>query len=81
MTCSNRDAPATGAFDVTPSDSADLGKWTRALYIGGDGALKVTMEDGSVATFAAITAGTLLPIATRRIWATGTSATNIVALY
>lgn len=71
-------SPITGAAAVTPNDATDLLETTLSLYIGTAGTLKVTMVDGSVVTYAAITAGRH-PLRVKRVWATGTSATNIVA--
>ena len=76
------DLPAHGAAAVTPNDSADLPSpgAARRLYIGGTGALKVTTVDGDTVTFAAVPVG-IFDVSVSRVWATGTAATNIVALY
>ncbi len=74
--------PAANAMAVTPSDSADLGTPVRGLYIGGAGDLKVKMDEGEqVVTFVAVPAGSLLPISVDRVYATDTTATNIIALW
>lgn len=73
-------SPITGAAAVTPNDSTDLAELTLALYIGVAGTLKVTMMDGTVVTYGAITAGRH-PLRVKRVWSTGTSATSIVAEY
>ena len=70
----------TGAAAVTPNDSTDLAEITLSLYIGGTGNLKVTMFDDSVVTYTGIAAGRH-PLRVKRVWANGTSATNIVAEY
>jgi hypothetical protein len=70
----------THGVAVTPNDNADLAAPCLALYIGSAGALVVTMADGTDVTFGAVTAGSLLPIRVRRVKATGTVASNIVAL-
>ena len=77
-----RNAPAFGAVVVTTNDSTDLTKApTRALYIGVAGDVKVDMMDGSAGVvFKAAPVG-VLPIRVTRVYATGTTATNIVALY
>ena len=74
---------AYDAAAVTPNDVTDLpdGPTTVGLWVGGAGDLHVTMHSGSEVTFAAVPAGTLLRVAVRRVWAIGTTATNIVALY
>lgn len=69
------------AASVTPSDSEDLSDIASALWIGSTGALKVDLEgEGTEITFAAVPAG-LFRSRVKRVYATGTSAGNIVALY
>ena len=73
---------ATVCLAVTPSDSTDLTYSTcRAIYVGGDG--NISLVDGNAATivFSGVTAGSILPVQTARINATGTTATSIIALY
>lgn len=71
-------SPVTGAAAVTPNDSTDLAETTVSLYVGTAGTLKVTFEDGTTATYGAIAAGRH-PLRVKRVWATGTSASNLVA--
>jgi hypothetical protein len=69
---------------VTPSDSADLAKEARGLYIGGAGDLKVTTAGGSTVSFEALPAVFILPVRVRRVFATGqpsTIASKIVAIW
>lgn len=73
-------ASAKMAAAVTTSDSATFAP-TYGLYVGGAGNVKVDMYDGGTVTFNSVTAGTILPIKATRVYATGTTATNIVALY
>lgn len=73
-------SPVTGAVAVTPSDSTDLAEISLNLYVGTAGTLKVTMLDGSTVTYGAIAAGRH-PLRVKRVWATDTSASNIVAEY
>ena len=78
----NKSAPSVDAAAVTTSDSADLPVIpTRGLYVGAAGDVKVIMASGATVTFADVLAGTVLPIQVRRVFATGTVATDIVALY
>lgn len=72
--------PAQNAFAVVPSDVADLAQATRAIYIGGAGHLAVTMVGGETVTFLSLPQG-VFPICVRRILATGTTATNMIALW
>jgi len=74
------DSPASHALEVTPSDSADLAFASRALNVAGDGVVRVTTVGGETASLA-IVAGVPFPIRCTRVWATGTTATGIVALY
>lgn len=70
------------AVAVTPSDTAGVSK-TTALWIGGAGNVSVIMAGAQQATPAVLTAvpaGTLLPLAVVKVRATGTTATNIIAL-
>lgn len=68
---------------VTPSDTVNLAVGvTRALWVGGVGDIAILAEDDTVVvTLSAVPAGTLLPIRTRRVNSTNTTATLIVALY
>lgn len=75
------DHPARNASAVTPNDSTDLSTFCRAIYIGGDGNVKLNTVDGDTVTFVGLTAGSVLPVATARVHSTDTTATNIVALW
>lgn len=71
---------AYSAKAVTTSDSADILD-TRALYVGVGGDVKVTMAYGDVVTFVGVPSGSILPVQVTRVWATGTAANSILALY
>jgi hypothetical protein len=73
--------PGSNAAAVTPNDSTDLTYTTRALFVGGAGNIAVTMAGGQSVTFTGVTAGALLPIRVTRVLSTGTTATNIMALW
>lgn len=74
--------PGANAAAVVPSDSTDLPVSSRALWVGGEGSVEVIMvNDTSPVVFAAVPAGTLLPLRVRRVLDTNTTATNIVAVY
>lgn len=66
---------------VTPSDSTDLDSIARSIYVGGAGDVVAVRHDGTTVTFSGVAAGTVLPIAVRRINSTSTTATGIVALF
>lgn len=73
-------APARSAAAVTPSNAATFDEATRGLYIGTGGDIAVRMLGGQTVTFAAVPAGSLLPVRVDRVLATGTTAGAIVAL-
>jgi hypothetical protein len=77
-------APALGYANtaaVTPDDDNDLNDTTRALYIGGAGNVTIIDANGNTTTFEAVPVGMILPVRASRVMATGTTATNIVALW
>lgn len=68
------------AADVTPNDAADLAKIPAVIVPLVSGNIKVTTSGGSTVTLYG-NAGFPLPVFVDRVWATGTAATGIVALY
>ncbi|WP_209426783.1 hypothetical protein [Pararhodobacter sp. SW119] len=73
-------APAERAEAIVPSDSAELPRATRAIYVGGAGDLRVRMISGEAVTFAGMQAGMSYPLRLRQVLATGTTATGLVGL-
>lgn len=73
------DSCAINCVAITLADT-DLSQPVRALYIGGSGNLKISDSGGNAVTFNNVPAGVILPVMATRIWATGTTATNIVGL-
>ena len=72
--------PALDYVTITPDDDADLpGGITRAIVVGTAGDIKSSTASGNVRT-AYFPVG-MFPIQLRRVYATGTDAANIVALY
>ncbi len=76
----NNELPSAIAANITPHDTNTLTYASRALYIGGTGNVTVVMNGVSV-LFTGLPAGTILPIRTDKVMATGTTATSLVALY
>lgn len=73
--------PATNAMPVVPADGADLACGAcSALVIGTSGDLKVDTLAGDTVTLLGVPAG-VLPLMVKRVYAAGTTATNISALY
>jgi hypothetical protein len=76
---------------ITPNDNADItlsgGIITPSsnngacLFVGTGGDIQVTMIGGQTVIFANIPDGTFLPIQVRRVWASNTNATDILALF
>ncbi|MGB0911956.1 MAG: spike base protein, RCAP_Rcc01079 family [Phaeobacter italicus] len=74
------ESPAVRALEITPDDGTDLSEFSRALNVATSGTVRITtLEDNIVTLFVA--AGIAFPIRVRRVWATGTTAGGIVALY
>ncbi len=75
------------AASVTPSDTAKIPSVSGGtnngcvLYIGGAGNVKVETVGGDEVTFVGINTGTFLPVQVVKVFATGTSATNVLALW
>ena len=75
-------APAIDAINITPSDVATLANGTcLALYIGAAGDVTLVTAAGTTTLFVGILAGSILPVRTNKVKATGTTASAIVALY
>ena len=76
-------SPARRAQSITPNDSADLSTYAKALYVGGEGDVAVVpieAPDDTPVVFASHPVG-YLPVQVRRVMATSTTATSIVALF
>ncbi len=74
-------SPAWDAVAVIPSDTQMLSYPCRALYIGGAGNVSGVTFEGNDVTFYGLVGGSILPVQFVQIQATGTTATNLVALY
>jgi hypothetical protein len=65
---------------ITPSDTVDLPKLTRAIYVGVAGTVAAVLQNGDMPGALPLTAG-WHPISCQRINATGTTATGLFAFY
>lgn len=72
-------SPAAQAATVTPNDGADLPTASRALYVGTAGNLSVVTVGGSTVTL--VGASGWMPVRAARVLATGTTASDIVAVW
>lgn len=77
--------PGASTVAVTPHNSTDISQlnneYPRALWVGGAGNVVIVTPDGVTNTITGVPAGTLLPIQTRRVNSTNTTATSMVAIY
>ena len=71
--------PARKIEAITPSDSAELNPPARGLFIGVQGNVAVLAEDDTVSVVLVDAVG-VLPISVKKVLATNTTATSIVAL-
>lgn len=71
---------AQNASAVSPSDAVDLAS-IATLYIGGTGNVKLTTKGGHTVTFLNCQKGSTLPVLVSRVWATDTTATDLIALW
>ena len=75
-------APATRAVPVTPDDAAPLADPPKALFVGTGGTLVLRgIADGADAVWKNVASGGIVPLRARFVRATGTTATDILALY
>lgn len=81
---------AQRAAAVVPSDTANIPSVSTAdgtgnngcvLYVGVAGDVKVKTVGGDDVVFTGVLAGSFIPVQVLRVFATGTKATNIVALW
>jgi hypothetical protein len=73
--------PSRRAIAVSPHDTNELTILPKALYIGGGGAVVLrSVESASDVTFRNVASGQVLDVRAQFVRATGTTATDIVAL-
>lgn len=77
---SNVGDPAVYAKAIVPDDANDMISWCRSVYVGGTGNIAGITVGGSTVLFQNVPAGMVLPVQFRRILATGTTATLLIAL-
>lgn len=75
-------APADEAAAIdTSGGDATLATPSRGLYVGVAGDVKVDMATGGTVTFKAMAAGVVHPLSVKKVYQTGTTATNLVSVY
>lgn len=76
----DQNAPYRSWKAVTPSDSVNLAAGVRGLYIAGAGNVVCVGDDNATMTIAVV-AGQFVNVGPKRVNATSTTATGIIALY
>ncbi len=71
---------AVVAFEVIPDDDAEITTLHKGLWIGAGGTLRVKMWESGIVEFKGLVDGYLLPIRVKKVFALGTTATDIVAV-
>jgi hypothetical protein len=78
----NIDSPATHGLLITPSDGANLAFSTRHIYIGNTGNVNcIFVGDTANTVIPFAPSGAQFPYRIVKIWASGTTATNIVGAW
>lgn len=75
------DGSAANAVTVSPSDSVALAVPARALYIGTAGNVAVITVAGQTVTFKNVPNATTLPVQVAFVKASGTTASDILAIW
>lgn len=73
--------PGQNGEVVTPHNTNEFVKVSRAIYVGTGGNVNLVTRDGTTLLFSNVQDGTVLPIRARQVRATGTTATDIIAIY
>lgn len=69
-----------GAAAVTPSDTNNLAT-ASIIYVGTAGNVQVTTAQGDQVIFNNVPAGAVIPVQVIRVWASSTTATNMLRIY
>jgi hypothetical protein len=69
-----------GALVVTPSDTVNL-TYPSVIYVGTAGNVRVMTAEGDTVTFVGLAAGAVVPVQVIRVYATSTTASNLIAIY
>ena len=73
--------PVSNAAAITTHDSDELPSTTHGIYVGGAGNITLITTKGQTVLFTAVPVGLIIPIRAKVVMATGTTATNLVALW
>ncbi|MEM7777766.1 MAG: hypothetical protein AAF732_19420 [Pseudomonadota bacterium] len=73
-------SPVSSGEAIVPDDIAELTHFTRVLYVGNEGNIRVKLTSGDEVTLRSVQAGAMYPVRVRQVFATGTTASNIVGM-
>lgn len=73
--------PAVDGAAITTSDSANLARPCKGIYVGVTGDVKVDTLGSSGLVFKNAVQGSVIPVQATKVYATGTTATNLIALF
>lgn len=73
-------SPSLNPFAVTPSDSVELATIPKALWVGTGGDVRLKGVNGQAVTFKSVPSGHIIPVRASLVYATGTTAADIIAL-
>lgn len=73
-------ALAENGAAVSPNNSTDLAH-DSVIYCGSGGDIKVDTVNGDTLTFVGVVGGSTLPVKVRRVYTTGTDASNMIACW
>ena len=76
MRLNNTEAPLDG-FAIEPSDTEDLARVARGIWVGSGGVVNLVTYAGTTLTFPIAGNGGYIWLAVRRVLATDTTATNM----
>lgn len=74
-------SPAANAFAVTNSDTVQFQNASKRLFVGTGGAVKLITVSGQTVTYGNVPSGYYLYVRAVQVFATNTTASNIVAEY
>ena len=74
-------APGVGCFAISPSNTDNYTQGVaRALYVGVTGNVALVNVDGTAVTWVACPAGLIIPVHSKRVNVTNTSASSLVGI-
>lgn len=80
---SNLSSPAREAATIVPDDAQPLPNASRGIYVGTSGDLRLSLVGApdEAITLASVQAGAFYPLRVDKVYATGTTADGLVALW